>query len=149
MDWKIITNSNEVSGGLDIRLTPKNDVLRFTILQFRPIDLVKLLNNILKSKTTGIEYTAIYNLKEMDWEDKTWAKRVKGSDLEEGELFLTHEVIGETIIEESIFCNILYDYCKVLLSVYKDDKDLPQEWFLKMEDFLVNLKHRIDFESSL
>ena len=147
MDWKIITNSNEVSGGLDIILTPKNEVLRFSILQFKPINLVELLNNILNSETAGIEYATIYNLKEMDWEDKAWAKRVKGNELKEGELFLVHDITGEAIIEENIFCKILYDYCKVLLGVHKEDKDLPQEWFLKMEESLVNLKQKIDIEN--
>ncbi len=120
MNWKIIINSKEVSGGLDIILDPHNDVIRFVILQYKIIDLPKLIGQVSKSISTGIEYAHIYNFKDMDWEDLAWAKNVKGTELCDDEMFLVHDVIGETIIKEGLFDKILFDYSSkvVYMSVF-------------------------------
>lgn len=76
MKWSIITNSTETSGGVDISLTPKDDVTRFTILQYKIREVPELIKEVSKSMFTGIEYAHIRNFKDMDWEDKAWAKNV-------------------------------------------------------------------------
>lgn len=136
MNWEIITNSKDVSKGLDIVLIPANDVIRFVILQFTISDLPKLVYQTSKSISTGTEYAHILNFKDMDWEDKARAKNVKGSEMEEGEMFLVHDAMGETIIKESIFDKILFDYASKVLEVCQYDISLPANWENEMKDQL-------------
>lgn len=143
MKWEIITTSTEVSGGLDISLTPKNNVIRFAILQFKLNELSRLVSQASKSVSTGVEYCRIYNYNDMDWEDKTWAKSVKGSELEEGEMFLSHEVMGETIIKEALFDKILFDYASKVLDIYESDESLPNGWNDNMKSALKGLKNKL------
>lgn len=144
MNWEIITSSKEVSRGLDIVLIPVNDVIRFVILQFTINDLPKLLHQTSKSISTGIEYAHVRNFKDMDWEDKAWAKNVKGSEMEEREMFLVHDVMGETIIKESIFDKILFDYGFKVLEVYQYDTSLPANWKNEMIVSLQELQTKIE-----
>ncbi len=46
MKWSIITNSTETSGGVDISLTPKDDVTRFTILQYKIPEVPELIKEV-------------------------------------------------------------------------------------------------------
>lgn len=144
MKWSIAKKSSQISGGIDILLQPENDVVRFSILQFKRFDLPKLMYKSSCSISTGVEHVTIYNFRDMDWEDKTWAKNVKGSELETGELFLVHDVMGETVIKESLFDEILYDYGIKLFEVYQDDKTLPDTWVGDMQEALGKLKLKID-----
>lgn len=144
MTWRIITNSKEVTNGLDIALIPLNDVIRFVILQFNINDLPELLHKTSKSISTGTEYVHIRNYADMDWEDKSWAKNVKGSELEEGEMFLVHDVMGKVIIKESIFDKILFDYSSKALEVYQSDTLLSESWKEDMIVALEKLKAKID-----
>lgn len=146
MNWEIIINSKEVSGGLDILLKPCNDVIRFVLLQFKINDLPKLIGQTSKSKSIGIEYVQILNSKDMDWEDKAWAKDVKGKEIEEGEIFLVHDVIGETIIKEALFDQILYDYGSKVLEIYHLNTSLPKIWKNEMTVSLKKLKSKINNE---
>ncbi|OXA74197.1 hypothetical protein [Flavobacterium columnare] len=147
MKWDIIINSKDVSGGLDISIIPENDVVRFIILQYKVWSLPKLINHVSESLSTGIEHAHIRNYSDMDWEDKAWAKNVKGSELEAGEMFLVHDIIGETTIKEALFDKILYDYGSKLLEIYQNDKTLPNSWVLEMHQALEKLKVKIDKEN--
>jgi hypothetical protein len=146
MNWEIITNSKEVSGGLDIVLTPRNDVIRFAILQFKINDLPKLIEQKSKSRSFGIEFTRIVTFNDMDWEDKAWAKNIKGTDLESDEIFLIHDAIGETIIKEAIFDEILYDYSCKVLDIYKLNNKFPESWTTEMEEAIEELKKKNNLE---
>lgn len=147
MNWEIITKSKEVSEGLDIILIPNNDVLRFVIMQYKVSNLPKLLHQASKSISTGIEHVHIRNFKDMDWEDLAWAKNVKGTELYEDEMFLVHDVMGETIIKEALFDKILFDYSSKVLEIYQTDTSLPANWKDEMKTALEKLKIKIDNES--
>ena len=144
MNWKIIVNSKEVSGGLDMILDPHKDVIRFVILQYKIIDLPKLIGQVSKSISTGIEYAHIYNFKDMDWEDLAWAKNVNGTELCDDEMFLVHDVIGETIIKEGFFDKILFDYSSKVLEIYQLDVSLPRTWKDEIKTSLEKLDVKIN-----
>ena len=87
MKWDIIINSKDVSGGLDISITPENDVVRFIILQYKVLGLPKLINYVSESLSTGIEHVHIRNYSDMDWEDKVWQSMLKVLNLKQGKCF--------------------------------------------------------------
>ncbi|MEB3799662.1 hypothetical protein INQ45_00725 [Flavobacterium columnare] len=101
------------------------------------------------SKSYGEEHVHIQNFKDMDWEDKAWAKNVKGTDLGADEMFLVHDVMGETIVKEALFDQILFDYCSKALEVYQSDISLPEAWKEEMITALKKLKSKINNESPI
>lgn len=146
MKYLLKNRINKFDGSIisvDIDFEPENFALSACITQPKIINLPKLLSYQNLSKTYGEEHVYIMNYTEMDWEDKAWAKSVKGSDLEKGEMFLSHEVMGETIIKEALFDKLLFDYASKVLDIYKNDKSLPDNWSNDMSNALKNIKRKI------
>jgi hypothetical protein len=140
MNWRIENSRFDATYRMvDILIEPKNDSLRYSLCSPNLINYPYFILCQSKSETYGEEFMTAYNFKEMDWEDLAWAKEAKGSELEDGEMFLVHDVMGKTIIKESIFDEILFDYGVKLLDVYKNDEKIQNEykthfeWYYKEE----------------
>lgn len=150
MKYLVKNRINKFDGSIisvDIDFEPENLVLGACITQPKIINFPQFITYQSMSRTYGEEHVHIMNYSEMDWEDKAWAKSVKGSDLEEGEMFLSHEVMGETIIKEALFDKILFDYASKVLGIYQNNESLPNNWNNDMSNALNSLKRKI-FDSS-
>jgi hypothetical protein len=145
MNW-VIKNERFDSSDLmvNIEFSPKNDALRYCLTQVRLIKYPEFIKSITDSSSIGYELVHFRNFKDMDWEDKAWAKNVKGYDLEVGEMFLVHDVMGETIIKEELFDKILFEYATVLLKTYSGNTTLSNNWSTEMQSALKKLKYKID-----
>jgi len=145
MNW-IIRNERFDNSGLmvNIEFSPKNDALRYCLTQVALTKYPEFIRNISDSSSIGYEFVHFKNFKDMDWEDKAWAKNIKGSDLKEGEMFLVHDVMGETIIDEELFDKILFEYSTELMRVYTGDSTLQNNWSTEMQNALGDLKRKID-----
>lgn len=147
MKWKIEKGRFDATSLMaNINFEPKNDALRYCLAQVRIINYPEFISLQSKSSSYGEEHVHIRNFKDMDWEDKSWAKKVKGSDFEMGEVFLIHDVMGETIIKEALFDQILFDFGSKLIEVYENEKSLQTSWREDMAVALSNLKQKIDNE---
>ncbi len=141
MNWNIIENSTQVSGGIDIVFNPENNVLRFSILQYKLDDLPELIIRSVDSRSTGIEFVQIRNFSDMDSDDKILAKNISGREMITGEIMLIHDAWGGIIISEMIFDKILFDYCTIILAITHNKTD---EWKTKMTDALHKLNFKIE-----
>jgi hypothetical protein len=150
MDW-IIRNERFDNSGLmvNIEFSPKNDALRYCLTQVTLTKYPEFVKCIGDSSSIGYEFVHFKNFKDMDWEDKAWAKNVKGGDLKEGEMFLVHDVMGETIISEALFDKILFEYSTELMKVYAGDNTLQDNWSSEMQNALRGLKYKIDHSSEI
>lgn len=59
----------------------------------------------------------------MDWEDKAMA-----AGIQEYEVHIIHDLIGETIIDEHQFKQILLDYARHLLPTYENDEEVQKRY---------------------
>jgi hypothetical protein len=144
MEFKIILNPKYTNGSkVGLELKPDNEVLKFLLSTIRLINYPKLICYQSLSETYGEEHVHIMNYAEMDWEDKAWAKNEKGSEMEEDEMFLVHDVMGKTIIKEELFDKILFDYGSKVLEVYESDTSLPSTWKNEMTTALEKLEGKI------
>ena len=74
----------------------------------------------------------------MDWEDLEDLSEVGG--IKEGEITISHEVYGETVLKESIFRQLIVDYSEKLLEIYKNDSSLPESWGQEVSQGISELK---------
>jgi hypothetical protein len=127
MDYKILdTKYNSSRLNLKISFVPSNDVLNTFFASLDVIKLSKVLQHVLKSESYFQSPMSLRFYKDLDWEDLQELDEIGG--VKEDELVVYHEVYGDTIIKESLFCQILLDYSTKLLEVYKDDPALPAQW---------------------
>jgi hypothetical protein len=144
MKWKIENERFDATYLMvNTSFDPQNDVLRYSLAQIKKNNYAKFILHQSKSMSYGEEHVSIYNYSDMDWEDKSWAKGVKGGEMEAGEMFLVHDVMGKVIIKESLFDAILFDYGTKLLEVYGEDTNNQEkykqhwEWYDKNNELYV------------
>lgn len=138
MKYRINKIDNSILA-IDIDFEPENHSLGACITQMKLWRLPNYVISQALSESYGEEHVHIMNYAEMDWEDKAWAKNVKGCELEKDEMFLVHDEMGKTIIKENLFDKILFDYGTKVLEVYGNDKKNQNEykahfeWYYKEE----------------
>jgi ferredoxin-fold anticodon binding domain-containing protein len=138
--YSIITNPNYTSSvNVGIRIIPDNEILRFFLALIDVIKIPNLLINTSKSKRFGVENAHILFYDEMDWEEKD------GLDIKEGDvnIYVYDGKSNEIVLNESLFDRILYDYSNKVLEIYKNNEYLPENWSMKMEQSLKQLKIKI------
>lgn len=121
---------------LDIDFIPINIKLSSIFSQVNVNTYPEFIYLVSNSISAGYEFVHFRFFNDMDWEDKAWAKRVKGGDLKENEIFLVHDVIGETVIKIKDFNRILFDYGTELLNIFRADRTLPENWVNEMAEAL-------------
>ncbi len=143
MEWHFKKNKS-TAHSIEIDIIPNNDTLASFLYTVKLIHYPELIDAVANTVSWGHEFVHVRFLNDMDWEDKAWAKNVKGCNLEEGEMFLVHDVIGETILNVDSFDKILFDYATELLKIHTDDNILPNNWSAEMQNALKSLKSKID-----
>jgi hypothetical protein len=142
INWKVYNREFDGSQIMaDIQFEPKNDPLRYAIAQVYLVNYPKFINYISIGEGYGEEFVSIKSFNEVDWEDQAWIKSAMNRELQAGEIFIHHEEMGETIILESIFDKILFDYGSKLLEVYIEDTNMQKKyieyynWYKKEDVF--------------
>jgi hypothetical protein len=113
---------------LDIDFIPENLNLSACFAQVRLVNYPKFILHVSNSEYYNEELVQIMNAKTMDLEDKIWAKNFKESEISDNEMYIVHDVMGKTIIEEFIFDKILYDFGSKLLEIYGVDIQMQDSY---------------------
>ena len=144
MNWLI---ENKRFGMTDLMVAidfePKNDPLRYFIysIGIDILDYPKFLNSFSSSKSYYTHVSSLRFYKDLDWEDIEGLSKVGG--IIEGEITISHEVYGETVLKESVFRQLIIDYAGKLLEVYKNNSDLPDSWSEEMIVEINKLKNKL------
>jgi hypothetical protein len=144
MHWKIYNRRFDATFLMaDIEIYPTNNPLRYAITQVRVKDYPEFITDVANSTSTGYEFVHFRFFNDADFDDHLWVKNIRGYRLREGEIFISHTVIGETIVEDHVFDKIIYDFASELLKVYANDEQLPITWQKDMQLSLIKLKDKI------
>lgn len=121
IQWEIILNSKDISGGFDIILFPPIDPLRFFLSDVSLDRFPEFIEAVILSKSffTQISYFKAYN--EMYSDEKEQLDDLGG--IKDGEIVVEHHVIGTAIVPEDIFKLVVYDYGTKLLEVRRNHLD--------------------------
>lgn len=136
MRWFFERDKNLIAG-LRLILVPNEDTISTFIHSVKLAKVPVLLQNVACSKGYSQEFISLLFYHEMDWEDK------EDVDIQEGEVCLYVYQIGETVLKESIFDQILCDYCAKLSEVYQDISDLAPSWQKEVQQGLQQLRMKI------
>lgn len=137
MYWNIYNRRFDSTDRLvDIEISPSNDALRYSIHQVYLFDYPEFIPTISNGISTGYEFVHFRFFNGIDWEDQSIAEYLVGRKIKEGEIFMRHDVMGATIIEELLFDKILYDYGCVLLEVYGNNKNIQQKYHNNLVDWI-------------
>lgn len=143
MDYRIVRNpkyTNSVKVG--VVTSPDNEPLKFILSGVSLKNLVNFLSCVHNSEAYTQENIIVSPFSSMDWESKAEASKVKGSEVEEGDISLWHCVFGESIVEENLFRDIVKDYTEMIIRVYRDERSLGEKWINDVSECLDNLKSK-------
>ncbi|WP_139278047.1 hypothetical protein [Pseudozobellia thermophila] len=123
-----------------IDFEPKNDPLRYFLSSIGVFNYPKFLDSFSSSKSYYTHVSSLRFYKDLDWEDLEELSEVGG--IKEGEITISHEVYGETVLKEAVFKELILDYSQALLETYKNDSSAPKLWSNEMTDEITKLKNK-------
>lgn len=142
MRYQILdTTYNPYKKNLRINFSPSNDVLNSFFASIDIECLGKFLQNIILSKSYYQSPMSLRFYKDLDWEDIQDLSETGG--IKEDEVIIYHEVYGETIVKESFLTQIILDYSRELIGMYKDELTLPPTWTTEMNEGINQLENKI------
>lgn len=151
LEYRIIENPNYTSRSkIGIEVFPKNEPLMFLLSGLKEEKFPQYISELLENINFGVENTSFIFYEQMDWEDKADFLKYSGREIESDEIriYLYDGKPNFSAIKKTDFFEIFYDYSSKLLEVYKDDKNLPNNWSISMEIELNRLKKAIEPRSS-
>jgi hypothetical protein len=138
MNWKIIERKFDGTNLLvDIECDPSNDPLRQFIggVGVSLYRMPEFLDSVVQSEGFVMEFAISQPYSVMDWEDIRDANGIK-----EGEVRIYHEVYGSMNLSEELYHKIVYDFCKKILEVYRNNP-------ATLEDYEKHRERRIEADS--
>ena len=151
LKYRIIENPNYTSRSkIGIEVFPKNEPLMFLLSGLKEEKFPQYISELLENINFGVENISFIFYEQMDWEDKADFLKYSGREIESDEIriYLYDGKPNFSAIKKTDFFEIFYDYSSKLLEVYKDDKNLPNNWSISMEIELNRLKKVIEPRSS-
>lgn len=146
MKYTINNRANSpYSKNLDIDIIPKNDVLGTFLISLTMETLGVFLKKMASTESYYQAHQSVKFFQELDWEDKEELKAA--GDINEGEVAIYHEVLGDLIMKEIQFEKIVLAYAIKHLEMYKDDKELPDNWSKEVEEGIEALKKKLSIDN--
>jgi hypothetical protein len=139
MNW-IITEDITSTNNLRINFNPENYALTLFFANLKTVDFSDyILQTISSTGGFGVQNTSILFYNQMDLEDK------EGLNITEGDIYIyTYDgVANETILKETDFDKIIYDFALEIIAINYKNYALPKNWIEKMNDSVEKLKSRI------
>lgn len=140
-----ISNSmdNPYSKNLGIEISPPNNVLTTFLISLDLSKLGELLKKMALSQSYYQIHQSVKPYCDLDWEDLKELKEVGG--INENEVAIYHEVLGDLIMNESQFCHIIIDYALMHLKVYRYDKEFSEHWTEGVKTGIEELQKKLNY----
>lgn len=143
MKWIIDSKRFDMTDLLiSIEFSPENKPLRYFLAGVDLIKYPKLLDSTYRRDSYYQPPMSLRFYNDLDWEDLKEISNLGG--IKEDEVVVYHEVYGESVIKELLFCQILLDYSIKLLEVYKNDKTLSIKWNDEMLKEINQLRGKLE-----
>lgn len=139
MNW-IITEDITSINNLRINFNPANNALKLFFANLKTVDFSDyILQTISSTGGFGVENTSILFYNQMDLEDK------EVLNITEGDIYIYSYdgVVNDTILKETDFDKIIYDFALELIAINYKNHALPKNWIQKMSGSLEKLKSKI------
>lgn len=141
MGYKILdTKYNHHMKNLEIRFSPLNDVLNSFFASVDIDSFGRVLQYVARSESYYQSPMSLRFYKNLDWEDLQDLSTM--GKLTGDEVVVYHEVYGETIIKESLLIQIMLDYSRKLIEVYKNESVFSKTWVVEMNDGIRLLENK-------
>jgi hypothetical protein len=141
--WKFKQNPSFLHD-VEIRTSPNYGLISNAFYTIKLQNFPDLITRASSSTSWGQELVHIRYFEDMDWEDKYWAKLVKGVDMNREEVFLVHDIFGEKIYEVSVFDKLLFDYSTELNKIHSRDASTNHSWKKEMFESLSLLQVKLN-----
>jgi hypothetical protein len=143
MTYTILENKNSpYSKNLDIIIWPHDPVIVAFFVSLNIDEIDECLIQLFENESYFQSPMSVRFYSNLDWEDLKELND-EGVKIEVNETIVYHEVIGISVVETSIFIELILAYANKHLTIYKTDSSVSVGWENRVEKAIRLLRTKI------